>query len=193
MGSACVEHSPGVNGAEGDFAERPDRAAARAERRLHSFSVLVENRPRVLAKVAGLFSRRGFNIESLAVSISNDPCVSRMTFTVSADAPALAQIAKHLRKLPDVISVADYTGQAAVHRELALIKVRAAVEHRGSVMQLVDIFRGRVLDVGADTFIVEITGAPEKIDAMEEQLAPFGMVEVVRTGRILLRRGADET
>jgi len=92
-----------------------------------------------------------------------------------------------------VISVADYTGQAAVHRELALIKVRAAVEHRGSVMQLVDIFRGRVLDVGADTFIVEITGAPEKIDAMEEQLAPFGMVEVVRTGRILLRRGADET
>jgi acetolactate synthase-1/3 small subunit len=165
----------------------------RGDRQLHSFSVLVENRPRVLAKVAGLFSRRGFNIESLAVSITHDPAVSRMTFTVTGDRIELEQIAKQLKKLPDVIRVTDYTEQTTVDRELALIKVCAAIDARASVMQLVDIFRGRILDVGSETFIIEITGVPEKIDAMEDLLAPFGLVEVVRTGRILLRRGSKET
>jgi acetolactate synthase-1/3 small subunit len=168
-------------------------AAERAKRDLHSFSVVVENRPRVLAKIAGLFSRRGYNIESLAVSMTEDPTVSRMTIAVTGDANSLRQIANQLDKMPDVIKVTDYTNEATVPRELALIKIRADLAVRSSVMQLVEIFRGRILDVGSSTFIIEVTGVPEKIDAMEELLAPFGLIEVVRTGRILLRRGAKET
>ena len=167
--------------------------AERAKRQLHSLSMIVENRPRVLAKIAGLFSRRGYNIESLAVSMTDNPSVSRMTIAVTGDSRSLAQIANQLDKLPDVIKVTDYTNEPTVPRELALIKIRADLAVRSSVMQLVEIFRGRILDVGSSTFIVEVTGVPEKIDAMEDLMAPFGLIEVVRTGRILLRRGSKET
>ncbi|MGQ9523286.1 MAG: acetolactate synthase small subunit [Armatimonadota bacterium] len=156
----------------------------------HTITALVENRPGVLARVAGLFARRGYNIESLAVSITEDPTVSRMTIVVSGDEQTLEQINKQLNKLIDVIKVVDYTGTPVVDRELALIKVTAEPERRTEIMQIVDIFRAKIIDVSERTFTVEVTGSSEKIDAMERLFQPFGIVEMVRTGRIVMARGA---
>jgi len=156
----------------------------------HTITALVENRPGVLARVAGLFARRGYNIESLAVSITDDPTVSRMTIVVSGDEQTLEQINKQLNKLIDVIKVVDYTGTPVVDRELALIKVTAEPERRTEIMQIVDIFRAKIIDVSERTFTVEVTGSSEKIDAMERLFQPFGIVEMVRTGRIVMARGA---
>lgn len=156
----------------------------------HTITVLVENRPGVLARVAGLFARRGYNVDSLAVSITDDPTISRMTVVASGDEQTLDQITKQLTKLVDVIKVADYTDAPMMERELALIKVDADTSKRGEVMQLVDIFRAKIIDVSETTFTIEVTGDVEKISAIERMLEPYGIREMVRTGRIALIRGA---
>lgn len=153
----------------------------------HTISVLVENKPGVLARVAGLFSRRGYNIESLAVSITDDPNVSRMTIVASGE--EVEQITKQLHKLIDVSKVQDFVGVAVVARELALIKVNAEIKDRQAIMQLVEVFRGRIVDMSDKTFVIELTGGNEKIDAFEKLIEPYGVKELVRTGRIAMSRG----
>lgn len=154
-----------------------------------NFSVLVENNPGVLARVAGLFSRRGYNIDSLSVSRTDDPTISRMTIVVDGDEAVLDQVAKQLRKLVDVIRVRDITNEPHVDRELILIKVNADPTTRTEIMQIVEIFRGRIVDVGEYTCIVEVTGDEGKIDAIENALKPFGILELVRTGKVAMQRG----
>jgi len=156
----------------------------------HTITALVENTPGVLARVAGLFSRRGFNIESLAVSITEDPSISRMTIVVGGDDRALEQIEKQLNKLIEVIKVYDYTDTASVDRELALVKVTATPEKRAEILQISDIFRGKIIDVSERTLTIEVTGQVEKIDAFQNLLDPYGIKELVRTGKIALSRGA---
>ncbi|MCC6483573.1 MAG: acetolactate synthase small subunit [Armatimonadetes bacterium] len=156
----------------------------------HTITILVENRPGVLARVAGLFARRGYNVDSLAVSITEDPTMSRMTVVCTGDAYILDQITKQLSKLVDVVKVADYTDMPMMERELALIKVNAETPRRGEIMQLVEIFRASIIDISETTFTVEVTGDVEKISAFEQLLRPYGIRELVRTGRIALVRGA---
>jgi acetolactate synthase-1/3 small subunit len=157
----------------------------------HNITVLVENKPGVLARVASLFARRGYNIASLAVSITNDPTVSRITIVAEGDDTELQQIAKQTEKLIDVVRVADYTGCAVLERELALIKVDAKPENRQQIMQIADVFRATIVDFSTeDTFTLEVTGDTDKIDAIERLLEPFGIRETVRTGRIVMARGA---
>ena len=156
----------------------------------HTITALVENKPGVLARVSGLFARRGFNIESLAVSIAEDPSVSRMTIVVEGDDAVLEQISKQLNKLVDVIKVIDYQGIPIVQRELAMIKVNADAVVRSEIMQIVDIFRAKIVDISDKTFTVEVTGSVEKVDAIEKLLEPYGINELVRTGRIAMMRGA---
>lgn len=158
-----------------------------------TFSVLVENHPGVLARVAALFSRRGYNIDSLAVSRTEDPTISRMTIVAEGDENVLEQVAKQLRKLIDVIKVQDVTAEEHVERELALIKVNADAAARGEIMQIVEIFRAHIVDIGRRTLIIEVTGDEDKIDAFEEAMRPFGIRELVRTGKIALLRGSKTT
>jgi acetolactate synthase-1/3 small subunit len=159
----------------------------------HTITALVENTPGVLARVAGLFSRRGFNIESLAVSITENPKVSRMTIVVTGDERALEQIEKQLNKLIEVIKVFDYQNTPAVERELALFKVSAGPERRAEIMQISDIFRAKIIDVSERTLTIEVTGPVAKVDAFQNLMAPYGLKELVRTGRIALTRGARST
>jgi acetolactate synthase I/III small subunit len=159
----------------------------------HTITALVENTPGVLARVAGLFSRRGFNIESLAVSITEDPTVSRMTIVVGGNERVLEQIEKQLNKLIEVIKVYDYAGTPAVERELALIKVSAGPDRRAEIMQICDIFRGKIIDVSDRTLTIEVTGPGDKVDALKDLLNPYGIKELVRTGKIALSRGARST
>ncbi len=156
----------------------------------HTITALVENKPGVLARVSGLFARRGFNIESLAVSITDDPSVSRMTMVVGGDDSVLEQITKQLHKLIDVIKVVDYKDIATVQRELAMIKVNAEASTRAEIMQMVDIFRAKIIDISDRTFTIEVTGSVDKVDAMENLLSAYGIRELVRTGRIAMMRGA---
>lgn len=155
----------------------------------HTITVLVDNKPGVLARVSGLFARRGYNIESLAVSITENPEVSRMTIVVGGDADVLEQITKQLHKLIDVFKVYDYLDTPMLERELALVKVSAEAGQRLELMQVIEIFRGKVIDVAERTYVVEVTGSGDKIDAFEKQLEPFGVRELVRTGRIAMMRG----
>src|SRR2546423_7125495 len=156
----------------------------------HVITALVENHPGVLARVSGLFARRGYNIESLAVSVTDDPSISRMTLVVGGDHLVLEEITKQLHKLIEVIRVVDYTEIQAVERELALIKVSAEPRDRGEIMQIVEIFRGRIIDMSDKTFIIEVTGSPDKIDKIRELLNGYGIKELVRTGVIAMARGA---
>ncbi len=156
-----------------------------------TLSVLVENHPGVLARVAGLFSRRGYNIDSLSVSRTEDPTISRMTIVVEGDEVVLDQVAKQLRKLVDVIRVRDITNEPHVDRELILIKVNAESSRRGEIIQIVEIFRGRIVDVGETACIVEVTGDEGKINAIENALRPFGIIELVRTGKVAMQRGSQ--
>ncbi len=156
----------------------------------HTITALVENKPGVLARVSGLFARRGFNIESLAVSITDDPSVSRMTIVVGGDDSVLEQITKQLHKLIDVIKVVDYKEIPIVERELAMIKVNAEASTRAEIMQMVDIFRAKIIDISDKTFTIEVTGSVDKVNAMENLLAAYGIRELVRTGRIAMMRGA---
>jgi acetolactate synthase-1/3 small subunit len=155
----------------------------------HVLTALVENHPGVLARVAGLFARRGYNIESLTVSVTDDPMVSRMTIVVGGDHMVLEQITKQLHKLIEVLRVVDYTETAAVERELALIKVQADPKDRGEIMQIIEIFRGRIIDMSDKTFIVEVTGSTDKIDKIHSLLQGYGIKELTRTGVIAMARG----
>ena len=155
----------------------------------HTISVLVENELGVLARVAGLFSGRGFNIESLTVAETLDPTVSRITLVTRGDDRVVEQIEKQLNKLICVIEVSDFANSPHVEREMALIKVKADEKTRAEVINIVDIFRGKIIDVGSTSYIVEMTGAEEKIQAMLELLRPLGIIEIVRTGRVAMHRG----
>ena len=154
----------------------------------HILSILVEIQPGVLARVAGLFSGRGFNIESLCVAETNEPRVSRMTIVTNGDLGVVEQIKKQLNKIVDVIKVIDFTGKKFVQRELALIKVHARPENRAEVLRMVDIFRCRVIDVGAEYYTVELTGDEGKISAFLNLIKPMGIKEIARTGALALGR-----
>ncbi|MCE5198140.1 MAG: acetolactate synthase small subunit [Armatimonadota bacterium] len=155
----------------------------------HTITVLVENKPGVLARVSSLFARRGFNIESLAVSVTDDPTMSRMTIVVLGDDSTLDQINKQTNKLIDVIRVIDYSEVPILDRELAMIKVAAENSARAEIMQIVDIFHAKIIDISPATFTVEVTGNTDKVDAIERLLEPFGIKEMVRTGKIAIARG----
>ena len=154
----------------------------------HILSLLVDNQPGVLARIASLFSGRGYNIESLCVAATTDPVVSRITMVIGGDAPIVEQIKKQLFKLINVIKVYDLTGQQYVQRELILIKVNAKPEHRAEILRVVDIFRGKIVDVGPEHYIIEITGDEQKITAILTLLKPMGIKEVARTGNSALLR-----
>lgn len=155
----------------------------------HVISVLVENEFGVLSRVAGLFSGRGFNIESLTVAPTLDATVSRITLVTRGDDRIVEQIEKQLNKLICVIKVSDCTGSPHVERELALIKVVANDRTRSELMTMVDIFRGKVIDVGPDSYVIEVTGNVEKVNAILDLLRPLGIIEIVRTGLVALHRG----
>jgi acetolactate synthase-1/3 small subunit len=157
--------------------------------RLHTISVLVEDKPGVLTRVAGLFAARGFNIDSLAVGPTNDDGFSRMTIVVQVDRKPLEQVTKQLNKLINVIKIVEHEPGDAVERELMLVKVKAAGEDRHRVMEIATIFRVNVVDVTAKSITLEAAGKPDKLEALLDLLADFGVVELSRTGRIALGRG----
>ncbi len=154
----------------------------------HTLSVLVENKSGVLARVSALFSRRGFNIESLAVGPTENPDLSRMTIVVDVESQPLEQITKQLNKLVEVIKIVELDG-ASVQRELLLVKVRAPLADRAQVLQTVELFRAKVIDVNADTVTVEATGTTEKLQALLAVLAPLGIKEMAQSGTVALARG----
>jgi len=157
----------------------------------HTLSVLVENKAGVLSRVTGLFSRRGFNIESLAVGPCEEPGMSRITIVVIGDDAQVEQVMKQLNKLIDVIKVSDLTGNERVERELALIKVTADVgSSRAEIMQIAEIFRAQIVDVSPKSLILQVIGTPQKIDAMEKLLRQYGVKEFVRTGTVGILRGS---
>jgi acetolactate synthase I/III small subunit len=157
--------------------------------RSHIISVLVENRVGVLARVAGLFTGRGFNIESLAVAETEEPTLSRMTIVTGGDARIIEQVTKQLNKLVDVIKVVDLSREHFVERELILVKVRAEPEQRAEILRITDIFRGNVIDVGPKSYVIEVTGDGDKIRAFVDLIKPIGILEIVRTGPVALARG----
>ena len=154
----------------------------------HILSVLVQNRPGVLARVAGLFARRGYNIFSLAVAPTEDPDMSRITIVVDVESAPLEQIVKQLFKLIDVVKISELDPRRSVERELMIATVTASAQERGQVVELTNIFEGRILDVGHDSITVSLDGSPEKLDDFEELLRASGIVELQRTGRVALPR-----
>jgi acetolactate synthase I/III small subunit len=161
--------------------------------RKHILSILVENKPGVLARIAGLFARRGFNIGTLAVGPTDDPTLSRITLTVDGALHPIDQVTKQLHKLVHVIKIRDLEPEETVARELALFKVSTDGETRGQVMQFADIFRGKVIDVSKRSLTIEITGTDDKIEAFEQLIRPFGLIEMIRTGEIAISRGRSTT
>ena len=161
-----------------------------SEPQKHTIAVLVENRFGVLSRVAGLFSARGYNIESLSVGETLDPTVSRMTLVVRGDAFVIEQVIKQLHKLIDVIKVTDLTEENHVEREMILVKVNAEPTSRAEILRIADIFRAKVVDVTPATYTLEATGDESKVTAIVELLRPFGIQELVRTGKVAIARGA---
>ena len=159
----------------------------------HTIGVLVENQSGVLARVSGLFSARGFNIDSLAVGETEDEQISRMTIVAHGDDRVVDQIMKQLNKLIEVIKVVDLTKGEMIDRELVLVKVLAPASTRSEVMQIVNTFRAKIVDVNAKTLAIEVTGGESKIDAMLELLRPYGILEVARTGLIAMARKSELT
>jgi acetolactate synthase-1/3 small subunit len=155
----------------------------------HVISMLVENRQGVLARISGLFSGRGYNLESITVGVTQDPTVSRLTLVCGGDDAVVEQIKKQLNRLVDVIKVLDLTRAPALHRELALIKVSAKGRSRGEIFQVSDVFKAQVMDVGQDTMTLELAGSPDKIDDFVALLLPYGLVEIARSGMVSLERG----
>jgi acetolactate synthase-1/3 small subunit len=164
--------------------ERPS-----SELTTHTLSVLVENKPGVLARVAALFARRGFNIHSLAVGPTEHPEVSRMTVVVAVDEQPLEQVTKQLNKLVNVIKIVELDPDQSVHRELLLVKVRAEAATRSHVLEIVTLFRAKVVDVAPDAVTVEATGSSGKLDALLRALEPFGIRELAQSGMVSLNRG----
>ena len=155
----------------------------------HTLSVLVENKPGVLARVAGLFSRRGFNIESLAVGPTEHDDVSRMTIVVNVDAVPLDQVRKQLDKLVNVLKIVELDPSASVQRELLLVKVRADMTTRSHVLETVNLFRAKVVDVGSEAVTIEATGTRDKLEAFVRVLEPYGIRELVQSGMVAVGRG----
>lgn len=163
------------------------------ERMRQVIAVLVQNTPGVLARIAGLFARRGFNIESLAVGVTEDPGISRMTITYEGDARIQEQVSKQLNKLIDIRKVSDLSPPAMLARELALIKVHAEGARREQIVQLVNLFRAKIIDVNRRSVVVEVSGDRDKVDALLALLREFGVMEVARTGQIAMDRGTNVT
>jgi acetolactate synthase I/III small subunit len=161
--------------------------------RKHVLSILVENKPGVLTRIAGLFARRGFNIDTLTVGPTADEHVSRITLTVDGALHPIDQVTKQLHKLINVLKIRDLEPKDTVARELALFKVTGDGAQRGEIMQIAEIFRGKVVDVTKRSMIIEITGTTEKIEAFENMVRPFGLIEMMRTGEIAIARGRTET
>lgn len=161
----------------------------KADTKKSILSMLVDNQPGVLSRIAGLFSGRGFNIESLCVAETTDPLISRITLVTKGDIHIVEQIKKQLNKVINVIKVLDFTDTTFVQREMALIKVRAKPENRAEILRMVDIFRSRIIDVNSDCYIIEVTGDEEKLTAFLNLLKPMGIKEIARTGAIALARG----
>lgn len=156
----------------------------------HTLSVLVENKPGVLARIAGLFARRGFNIESLAVGPTERPELSRITVQVNVDSPqVLEQITKQLNKLVEVLKIIELE-ESAVRRELVLIKLKADQVARSQIIEIVQLFRGKTVDVHNDSLVIEATGSPDKLEALLEMLRPYGVRELVQSGLVALGRGS---
>ena len=158
----------------------------------HTIIALVHDRPGVLTRVAGLFRRRGFNIASLAVGASEQKGLSRLTFVVTGDQYTVEQATRHLEKLIDVVKVSNISEEDVVARELALIKVRATPSNRSEILEMVNLFRAKVVDVGTLSLVIETTGEEEKIDALYDLLRPFGILELMRTGRVAMVRGKTD-
>lgn len=155
----------------------------------HTLAVLVENRPGVLTHISGLISRRAFNIESITAGYSEEPDTTRITIVVDGNETELDQVVNQLSKLIDVIKIIDLTGLDSIHRELALIKVKANPQTRSDIVDIVEIFRAKIVDVNRETMVIELTGEETKIDALCEVLKDYGIIEIVRTGKIALGRG----
>jgi acetolactate synthase-1/3 small subunit len=155
----------------------------------HIISAVVDNKPGVLARIAGLFSARGFNIESLAVGETEDPARSRMTVVVAGDDAVLEQVRKQLSKLVDTIKVSDFSGVDYIERDLMLVKIRASAEQRGQVLDIVRVHRGKIVDLGEQSLVAEVSGTEAKIAAFLRLVEPYGVIEMVRTGRIAIARG----
>ncbi len=159
----------------------------------HVLAVIVENKPGALTRVSGLFSRRGFNIENIAVGETITPGISRMTITVEGDEKLIEQVIKQLHKLINVIKVNNLSSEPSVMRELMLIKVKAEVGNRSDIQQIVETFRGKVVDVSPDSMVIEVTGDEGKMEAIKMLLEHFGILEIVRTGKVALLRGPKVT
>jgi len=158
----------------------------------HTLSVLVENKPGVLTRVTSLFARRGFNIDSLAVGPTEDPTLSRITIVVIAEDTPIEQITKQLHKLINVIKIQDLDPAESIDRELVLFKVNAPPERRHEIIEIANVFRAKVIDVGRNSLSIEATGATEKLQAMEDLFRAYGIKELARTGKIALARGARD-
>ncbi len=161
--------------------------------RLHTIVALVENRPGVLNKIASKWRQRGFNIESLTVGHSEVPGLSRMTFTVDGAAHDIEQVTKQLYKVIEVVKITDVSDEQVVARELVLIKVATSKDTRSAIIEIVDVFRAKIVDVGSDSLVVEATGIEDKVDALIGMLTPYGIKELVRTGRVAMVRGGLST
>jgi acetolactate synthase-1/3 small subunit len=159
----------------------------------HTISIRVHDRPGVLSRIAQCFARRGFNIDSLVVSPGHQPGFSRMTIACQGDPAQVEQIVKQLAKLVDTIHAAEHTPERSVVRELALIKLDVRPETRSEILQIVEVFRGKVVDISEDSVVIEITGSSAKIDAFEKVLEAFGIIEMVRSGKVVIARGAERT
>src|SRR5215204_5065092 len=160
--------------------------------RKHIISLLVENKPGVLARIAGLFSRRGFNIDTLAVGPTEDPDVSRLTLTLDGAVHPIDQVTKQLHKLVNVIKIRDMEPDQRIAREMALFRVQAPVENRADIMQFAEIFKAKIVDVSRRSLTIEVTGSNEKIDAFERMIRPHGLIEMARTGEVAISRSRSD-
>src|ERR687891_381536 len=161
--------------------------------RKHILTMLVENKPGVLARIAGLFSRRGFNIDTLAVGPTEDPAISRMTLTLDGALHPIDQVTKQLHKLVNVIKIRDMEPGETIAREMALFKVSAPVESRQEIMQFAEIFRAKIVDVSRRALTIEVTGSSDKVEAFERMIRPHGLIEMVRTGEVAIVRSKPDT
>ena len=160
--------------------------------RKHILSLLVENRPGVLARIAGLFSRRGFNIDTLAVGPTEDEDVSRVTLTLDGAVHPIDQVTKQLHKLVNVIKIRDMEPDSAIAREMALFRINASVESRGEIMQFAEIFNAKIVDVSRRTLTVEVTGSQDKVDSFERMVRPHGLIEMARTGEVAITKSRPD-